>query len=54
MTGPANIAFVYGQGSRLIGRAGQWKTVLPGNDTSPIRDAVVTPDAPQIAPTFAP
>jgi len=53
-TGAADIAFVYGQGSGLVGRAGQWKTVLPGNGTSPIREAVVTPDAPQIAPTFAP
>jgi len=60
-TGPADIAFVYGQGSGLIGRAGQWKTVLPGDGTSPIRELaatpvspVSTPDAPQIAPTFAP
>jgi len=60
-TGAADIAFVYGQGSGLIGRAGQWKTVLPGDGTSPIRELaatpvspVSTPDAPQIAPTFAP
>jgi len=53
-TGSADIVFVYGQGSGLIGRTGQWKTILPGNGTSPIRQAVVTPNAPQIAPTFAP
>jgi len=53
-SGPADIAFVYGLRSRLVGRAGQWKTVLPGNGTSPIRETVVTSDAPQIAPTFAP
>jgi len=56
-TGAADIAFVYGQGAGLIGRAGQWKTVLPGNGTSPIRELAATPvapDAPQIAPTFAP
>lgn len=56
-TGSANIAFVYGaggSGSNLIGRAGQWKTVTPGNGANPIRELAVTPDAPQIAPTFAP
>jgi len=56
-TGSADIAFVYGSGTGLIGRTGQWKTVLPGNGTSPIRELAATPvvpDAPQIAPTFAP
>lgn len=53
-SGSADVAFVYGAGSGLIGRAGQWKTVTVGNGTSPIREFAVTPDAPQIAPTFAP
>jgi len=60
-TGSANVAFVYGAGAGLVGRTGQWKTVTLGNGTSPIRETVITPvapvstpDAPQIAPTFAP
>lgn len=57
-TGSADIAFVYGAGSGLIGRAGQWRQVTPGNGTRPIIESRVTPVAPvvtpQIAPTFAP
>lgn len=53
-TGAANVAFVYGQGAGLRGDAGQWKQVTQGNGTTPIRESSVTPDVPQIAPTFAP
>jgi len=47
--GTADTAFTYGVGHGLIGRAGQWKTVLPGDGTSLVHELAVTPDALTVA-----